>query len=118
VTARHYHAPESNPAILNVKPGSLDLPIGEDPVGHVWVCRAHPWLLPSIAGLVIDGQPEDFEPFFAAWARLNRTPREHGPGPWRRFGETARCNQPLHFPYLQIDGIDCPRIASSGGADC
>lgn len=70
---RLYHAPERNPAIVNIKPGTLDDPAGLVPVGHVWVSRALPWLKPAIAGLVNEGQPDDFEPFFTAWAERNAT---------------------------------------------
>jgi hypothetical protein len=72
---RIYHAPQRNAAILNIKPGTLDDPSDLVPVGHLWVSRAHPWLRPSITGLVFDEQPTDFEPFFTAWAERHRAAR-------------------------------------------
>jgi len=71
---RLYHAPDRNPSIVNVKPGTLDNPLGLIPIGHVWVSRAHPWLKPSIAGLVFEEQPDTFEPLFAAWKQRNELP--------------------------------------------
>jgi hypothetical protein len=71
---RIYHAPERNPAIVIIKPGTLDDSSDLVPVGHVWVSRAQPRLRPSITGLVFAEQPADFEPFFTAWAQRNRAP--------------------------------------------
>lgn len=71
---RLYHAPERNPAIINVKPGTLDNPLGLVPVGHLWVSRAHPWVRASISGLVFDGQPDGFEALFTAWEQQGKLP--------------------------------------------
>jgi hypothetical protein len=65
---RLYHAPARDPAIVNVKPGTLDVSDDLAPVGHVWVRRARPWLRPALDGILVDGQPDDFAPFHAAWA--------------------------------------------------
>lgn len=72
---RIFHAPQRNPEIVNIKPGTLDDQSDLAPVGHVWVRRALPWLKPSITGLIFDEQPANFEPFFTAWSKRNRAPK-------------------------------------------
>ena len=65
---RLLHRPERNPAVVNLKPGTLDDTAWLDPLGHVWTKSAQPWLRQSLTGpLVFAGQPEDFAPFYAAW---------------------------------------------------
>ena len=63
---RVYHAPQRNREIVNVKPDTLDDASGLAPVGHVWACRALPWLRPAMSGLIYEEQPQDFEALFQA----------------------------------------------------
>src|SRR5262245_30519067 len=56
---RVYHAPQRNPAIVNIKPGTLDDPGDLAPVGHVWARRALPWMRPAMTGLIYEEQPAD-----------------------------------------------------------
>jgi hypothetical protein len=65
--SRLYHEPQRNPEILNIKAGTLDDMSDLTPVGHLWAKNAQPWLRPAVTGLVFEGQPDSFEPFFAAW---------------------------------------------------
>jgi hypothetical protein len=64
---RVFHRPARNPAVINVKPGSLDDTSWLRPVGHLWTGSAQPWLVCDPAMLVYDHQPQDFQPLFERW---------------------------------------------------
>lgn len=64
---RLYHAPERNPAIVNVKPGALDDTKWLRPVAHLWIASAQPWVSIPDTALRFPGQPESFESLFQAW---------------------------------------------------
>ncbi len=68
--ARLFHEPSRNPAIVNIKPGSLDDSSWLQPVGHLWVRSKQPWVGVPDGVLTYDGQPKDFDDLFAAWRRV------------------------------------------------
>ena len=68
--ARLFHEPARNPAIVNIKPGSLDDVSWLQPVGHLWTTSKQPWVGVPEGVLAYDGQPEDFEDLFTAWRRV------------------------------------------------
>ncbi|MEO1093270.1 MAG: GFA family protein [Cyanobacteria bacterium J06638_28] len=64
---RLYHAPERNPAIVNVKPGTLDNTKWVSPLAHLWLGSAQPWVSLPTDTIRYPGQPDSFEPLFQAW---------------------------------------------------
>lgn len=68
--ARLFHEPARNPAIVNVKPGSLDDCSWLQPVGHLWTKSRQPWVTIPNGVLAYDGQPDGFEDLFIAWRRV------------------------------------------------
>lgn len=66
---RVFHEPSRNPAIVNVKPGTLDDTSWVEPVGHLWLGSAQPWFRPPPGVLTYDGQPDDFGDLFARFAK-------------------------------------------------
>lgn len=78
---RLYHAPRRNPAIVNLKPGTLDETQWLSPVAHVWLDRVQPWIIVPDDALRYPKQPDSFEPLFRAWDERyelggGRLPRE------------------------------------------
>src|SRR6185369_17828353 len=67
---RLYHLPTRNEAIANVKPGTLADPRWLRPVGHLWTRSAQAGVVIPDGVLRWDGQPDDFEPLYAAWRAL------------------------------------------------
>ena len=67
-STRIFHAPERNPAIVNVKPGTLDDTNWLDPVAHLWLDSAQAWVTVPDGALRYPGQPDDFAPILHAWA--------------------------------------------------
>jgi hypothetical protein len=61
---RLYNEPSRNPAIINVKPGTLDDTSWLAPVGHLWLARAQPWFRPPGDVLCYQGQPDSFEELY------------------------------------------------------
>lgn len=61
---RLFHEPARNPAIVNVKPGTLDDTSWIVPVGHLWLGSAQPWFQPPEGALAYPGQPADFDAIF------------------------------------------------------
>ena len=61
---RLFHEPSRNPAIVNVKAGTLDLTSWLDPVGHLWLNSAQPWFSPPEGALAYRGQPASFDALF------------------------------------------------------
>jgi hypothetical protein len=64
---RLFHESERNPAIVNVKPGTLDDTGWIHPVGHLWTGSAQAWFRPPDGTLEYGGQPPDFDALFDAW---------------------------------------------------
>lgn len=73
---RIYHAPERNPEIFNVKPGTLDNTKWLVPVAHLWVTSAQPWVQVPNDVIRYPKQPETFEPIFQAWQALLGKPSQ------------------------------------------
>ena len=65
---RVFHAPTRNPAVVNVKPGTLDNTRWLKPVGHLWTRSAQPWVIIPPDVIVFTAQPSDFSPLYTAWA--------------------------------------------------
>jgi hypothetical protein len=64
--ARLYHEPV-NPALLNVKVGTLDDPSWAAPVAHIWTEAAQPWMRERLDGLIYPKQHPSLDPLIAAW---------------------------------------------------
>lgn len=64
---RLFHLPTRNPAVVNVKPGTLDDARWVHTVGHLWTASAQPWSVIPSGVLSYPGQPSDFEALYAAW---------------------------------------------------
>jgi hypothetical protein len=69
---RVFHEPSRNPAIINVKPGTLDDTTWVEPVGHLWLDSAQPWFSPPEGVLTYNGQPDSFDDMFAKFAKTTR----------------------------------------------
>ncbi len=70
---RLFHEPARNPAIVNVKPGTLDDTSWIEPVGHLWLNSAQPWFQPPEDALAYPGQPADFEALFQRFRERYRS---------------------------------------------
>jgi hypothetical protein len=66
---RLFHAPTRNPAVVNIKPGTLDDTRWLKPVGHLWTRSAQPWILIPEGAVVFEAQPSDFSPLYEAWSK-------------------------------------------------
>ena len=66
---RLYHAPSRNPAILNLKPSTLDNTRWLRPVAHVWTgsAQAGTTIPPDV--LRYHAQPDNFDAIYAAWTK-------------------------------------------------
>ncbi len=62
---RLFHEPARNPAIVNVKPGTLDDTSWVAPIGHLWLDSAQPWFEPPAGVLRYSGQPTSFDELFS-----------------------------------------------------
>ncbi len=65
---RLFHAPLRDPAVVNVKPGTLDDPHWVRPVGHLWTRSARAATIIPTDALVYDQQPASFDALHAAFA--------------------------------------------------
>lgn len=65
--SRLFHEPKRNPAIVNVKPGSLDDCGWIRPIGHLWTSSKQPWVQIPSESLEYSAQPDDFSALFEAW---------------------------------------------------
>src|SRR5262245_61909671 len=54
---RLFHAPIRNPAIVNIKPGTLDNTRWLKPVGHLWTRSAQPWVIIPDGVVTFEAQP-------------------------------------------------------------
>ncbi|MBV7327012.1 GFA family protein [Chloroflexi bacterium TSY] len=64
---RLFHAPSRNDAVVNVKPGTLDVTDWLKPVGHLWTQSAQSWVTIPSTALLFERQPADFAPLYDAW---------------------------------------------------
>lgn len=64
---RLWHAPERNPRVAIVKPGTLDDTRWLAPVGHIWTRSAQPWFVVPEGSVVYEGQPPDLSRLIEAW---------------------------------------------------
>ncbi len=69
--ARLFHEPRRNPAIVNVKPGSLDDRDWIRPIGHLWTSSKQPWVPIPPESLEYSAQPDDFSALFEAWEAVS-----------------------------------------------
>jgi hypothetical protein len=64
-----WNEPLASPALLVLKPGTLDDMGWAAPVGNIWTASRAPWV-PIDGGLVnFEGQPPDRQPLYDAFAR-------------------------------------------------
>jgi hypothetical protein len=67
---RLYHAPSRNPAIYNLKPGTLDDTRWLRPVAHLWTASAQAGTALPPDALRYTGQPENFDAIYEAWTQV------------------------------------------------
>jgi hypothetical protein len=59
--------PEPWPAMAILRPSTLDDRTWIEPVAHIWVRSAQPWVHIPTDALVFDGQPDDPQALIRAW---------------------------------------------------
>jgi hypothetical protein len=64
-----WNEPLSSPAMLVVKPGTLDDMGWAVPVGNIWTASRAPWVAIDETLVNFPGQPPDRQPRFDAWER-------------------------------------------------
>jgi hypothetical protein len=64
-----WNEPLSSPAMLVIKPGTLDDMSWAVPVGNIWTASKVPWVEIDPAQVNFPGQPADRQPLFDAWSR-------------------------------------------------
>ena len=62
-----WNEPLATPAILVVKPGTLDDSSWATPVGNIWTASRAAWVAIDPALVNFEGQPVDRQPLFDAW---------------------------------------------------
>ena len=65
-------APERAPTLRILRPSTLDDRSWLDPVAHIWVRSAQPWVHLPDGVLVFDEQPADTRELMRAWAARHR----------------------------------------------
>jgi len=72
---RLFHQPSRNPAIVNIKPGTLDDTSWLQSIGNLWTQRAQPWVTLNDEMLNYPGQPtpEEFEQLYATFSQTRLT---------------------------------------------
>ena len=68
-----WNEPLSSPAMLVVKPGTLDDIAWAVPVGNIWTASKAPWVEIDESQVNFAGQPADRQPLFDAWSRALAT---------------------------------------------
>ena len=70
---RLFHQPSRNPAIINLKPGTLDDTSWLQAIGNLWTQRAQPWVTLNDEMLNYTGQPtpEEFERLYAIFSQTH-----------------------------------------------
>jgi hypothetical protein len=64
-----WNEPQSSPAFLVIKTGTLDDMSWAVPVGNIWTASKAPWVTIDPALVNFPGQPPDRQPLFDAWTR-------------------------------------------------
>lgn len=64
-----WNEPLATPAMLVVKPGTLDDSSWAAPVGNIWAASRAPWVDIDPALVNFEGQPPDRQPLYDAFAR-------------------------------------------------
>jgi hypothetical protein len=64
-----WNEPLASPALLIVKPGTLDDMSWAVPIGNIWTASRAPWVEIDEALIGFPGQPVDRQPLFDAWTR-------------------------------------------------
>jgi hypothetical protein len=59
--------PERAPAVAILRPSTLDDRSWVEPVAHIWVRSAQPWVRIPAGVLTFDGQPDDERELVRAW---------------------------------------------------
>ena len=68
-----WNEPLASPAMIVLKPGTLDDASWIRPVGNIWTDSALPWAVIDPDLVNFPGQPADRQPLFDAWAAATRT---------------------------------------------
>lgn len=66
--SRLFHQVLSNPAVLSIKPGTLDDTSRLRPAGHIWVSSKQPWVQLEDDCLQYPRNPESYEALLARWS--------------------------------------------------
>ena len=64
-----WNEPLASPAMVVVKPGTLDDPRWAVPIGNIWTDSALPWAAIDFEQVHFPGQPADRQPLYDAWIR-------------------------------------------------
>ena len=63
-----WNEPLASPAMLVVKPGTLDDPSWAAPIGNIWTASRLPWAVIAASQVTFPGQPPDRQPLYDAWS--------------------------------------------------
>ena len=64
---RLWNEPLASPALLVVKPGTLDNMSWAKPIGNIWTQSRAPWVVIDETLVNFPGQPPDRQPLYDAW---------------------------------------------------
>ncbi len=67
-----WNQPLASPAMLVVKPGTLDDPSWAVPIGNIWTGSALPWVAIDATQVNFPAQPPDRQPLYDAWTAATR----------------------------------------------
>ena len=68
-SARLWGEPMQAPNLAIVQPGTLDQPLGLDPVAHIWTRSAQRWFIFAPDAVKYEAQPENMQDLMELWAR-------------------------------------------------
>ena len=63
-----WNEPQSSPALIILKPGTLDDPSWAVPIGNIWTVSRAPWFAIDPKLLNFPRQPADRQPLYDAWS--------------------------------------------------
>jgi hypothetical protein len=63
-----WNEPQSSPALIILKPGTLDDPSWAAPIGNIWTDSRVPWIAIDPQLLNFPRQPADRQPLYDAWS--------------------------------------------------
>ena len=69
-----WNEPQASPAMLVVKPGTLDDMSWAVPIGNIWTARKAPWVEIDATLVNFTGQPPDRQPLYDAWTKAVAAP--------------------------------------------